>query len=177
MQPLTSWEGDTASLVLEMKRLAGVRTDSELANFLGLNQSTVSTWKRRGAVPQQVLLTLQIRLLEREKSAIERQPAAIALAIRAAEYLYERQAARGSRNGRWVAYSTVAENFPAVFEAVKARLADLEKQTGRWSLDLAATLFDDDKFLSGLATWIETRSEERQDRVNAFGATDTFGSD
>jgi len=34
-----------------MKALAGVRTDTELAGFLGVSKQTIASWRQRGAVP------------------------------------------------------------------------------------------------------------------------------
>lgn len=161
-QALRAWEGDVSSLILEMKRLSGVRTDTELAEFLGVNQSTVSTWKRRKFVPDQVLLTLEIKLLQREQNRVQQPIAVIALAMRAAEYLYERQRTRGSLAGRWLAYSSTAALLKNAMDAIGANLTRIEESTGRWAVDIAAELIEDEHFLSELANWIETRSKKSE---------------
>lgn len=156
-QPLTAWTGDTLSLITEMKRRAGVKTDTELAEILGLSQSTVSTWRRRNIVPDQVILKLEIALLEGKKNEAERQSAVIALAMRTAEYVYQQQLKRGSRAGRWATYSGIAVLFKNLLDAIESKLIELERETGRWAIDLAAELIDSEEFQRNVATSIEQR--------------------
>ena len=59
---LLNWSGDTASLILEMKRLGGCETDSELAGLLGRESSAVAQWRKRKSVPERALLRLAILL-------------------------------------------------------------------------------------------------------------------
>jgi hypothetical protein len=47
------------AIILAMKRRAGVETDSQLAAFLAKDQSAVSHWRKRGAVPESAILRLE----------------------------------------------------------------------------------------------------------------------
>ncbi len=48
-----------------MKLRAGVETDTDLGNFLGKAQSTVSTWRKRGRVPEAAIIRLENRMRAR----------------------------------------------------------------------------------------------------------------
>lgn len=154
MQSLIEWSGDVSSLLTEMKRRAGVSTDTELARAIGTSQSNVSTWRKRGAVPKAVLLKFERLDFASEASPGHRTMAARMIAIRAAEYAYERSGAVS----RTVFYMTVAGAWDFI---VKAILADLEKKaavTKRWPTDLAGELIEDERYLDGVADWVSSLS-------------------
>lgn len=56
--PIAS-EGAVSSTIHEMKRRARVDTDRELAAFLRRDQSAVSQWRRRGAIPEAIMLRFE----------------------------------------------------------------------------------------------------------------------
>jgi hypothetical protein len=155
MQALADWSGDVASLIREMKRRADVRTDTELAKVLGVDQSTVSTWRRRGAIPEATLLSFERLNRDAKAGRVQRFYAARTVTIRVAEFMYERSRERGGRGDRWLAYSTLATAFESVQAAIEDSLAKLELTTKRWPMDLASDLINDVKYLGQVADWVE----------------------
>jgi transcriptional regulator with XRE-family HTH domain len=140
-----------------MKRRTATRTDTELANALGVHQSTISTWRRRSAVPEAALLQAERAGLDRQIDAVQKPVAALALAMRAAEALYQRQVDRGSPANRWLAYSAVATVLKEVIGATDESLRQISAQSGRWSLDLGSELIEDEAYLSKLVDWIDEK--------------------
>ena len=140
----------------EMKRRAGVRTDTELAQVLRVDQSTVSTWRRRGAVPEATLLSFERLNLNARLDSVQRVYAARAVTMRVAEFMYERSRQRGGTGDRWLPYRTVATAFESVEAAIEASLIQLEADTKRWPLDLANDLMRDTGYLGQVADWIAT---------------------
>lgn len=153
MQALTVWPGDVDSLITEMKRRAGVRTDQELARFLGTAQSTVANWRKRGSVPNAALLSFDRAIDQHQEADSERMLAARVLALRLPELYHERLTTRGITRGRQFAYSVIAMSFAAIVAEVARRLALLEVKTDRRPNDLVNELVEDEFFLAQLLDW------------------------
>lgn len=149
-QPLTDWGGDVDSLLTEMKRRAGVNTDTELARIIGTSQSNVSTWRKRGAVPQSVLLKFERMNLSHDADPVHRTTAATMIAMRVAEFAFERSASKS----RTVFYMTVAGAWNLIVKTIIADLEKKEARTRRWPSDLAVELIEDAGYLAGLADWV-----------------------
>lgn len=52
---------DVAAQIDELKELLGIATDASLAEELGLQKSAIAQWRRRNAIPQHVMLSLEKR--------------------------------------------------------------------------------------------------------------------
>lgn len=153
LQALIDWEGDTASLILEMKRRAGVRTDSELAAVIGRTQGAISHWKRNG-VPKPILLGFEEAIGQRQGEDTARALAARAIAIRLAGFMHEQNVEKAPNAGRWVPHMTVALGFHSITDAIYLSLAGLED--GASPLELAELILEDRKYLGGLADWVRS---------------------
>jgi hypothetical protein len=148
--PLTGWEGDTPSLIAEMKRRAGVVTDLHLARFLGVAQSTVSHWRARMQIPESALLRAERLLSAGGQTVAGRVLAARMIAMRLPEFWYQRASASGARGGRAIFYRIVALAFPKITDAIYEQLGNYEQQTGRSAWDLAPQLLEDERFIEQL---------------------------
>jgi hypothetical protein len=153
---LTSWDGDAPSLIAELKRRAGLRTDQELARFLGVAQSTVSRWRDRQHVPESALLRAERLLSVGGKSVTNRMLAARMIALRLPEFWYQRASASGVKGGRAIFYRSVALGFPAIIDAICEQLRTYEQQTGQTAWDLAPQLIEDDRFIEQLVEFAKT---------------------
>lgn len=153
-QALTDWSGDTASLIAEMKRRAGVRTDRDLASFLGVAQSTVSHWRARGQVPASSVHRFERMLASGGGGAAVRIIAARMVAIRVAEFWYERSKVAGATGGRDLVYFAVAAGFPIICDAILEQLQKYEAATGKEPISAAEDLMRDAEFLKRLSKWI-----------------------
>ena len=149
---LANWEGDANSLIVEMKRRAGVGTDGELAECLGLSQSAVSHWRRRKAVPESMLLALE-RALDIEGFPHARAMYARALAMRLAEYEYQKMKERGGMAGRAFIYSIYAGQLDVVVEECMHQLELIETSIGIGPDKAADLLIEDQTFYQGLSEW------------------------
>ena len=147
---LTGWEGDTPSLLAEMKRQAGVTTDLQLARFLGVAQSTVSHWRARMQIPESALLRAERLLLAGGQRVAARMLAARMIALRLAEFWHQRALTGGAKGGRAIFYRSVALLFPKIIDEVYEQLGAYEQQTGQAASDLAPQLLEDERFLDGL---------------------------
>ena len=153
MQALTEWPGGVSSLITEMKRRAGVRTDMDLARFLGVAQSTVSHWRVRGRVSEPTLLRAERLFSAGGKPLADRMLAARMIALRVAEFWYQRAAATGAKGGRALFYRSVVRGFPAIIDAVYEQLGTYELQTGQTAWELAPHLLEDDRFIEQLVAF------------------------
>jgi hypothetical protein len=153
-QALTEWGGDTASLIDEMKRRAGVRTDRDLASFLGVAQSTVSHWRVRGQVPMPSLLRFERMLESGGGGAALRSIAARMVAIRLAEFWYERSKVAGATGGRDLIYFSVAACFPIICDAIMEHLQKYESATGKDPVAAGEDVMRDEEYLKRLRKWV-----------------------
>lgn len=155
LQPLMTWDGDTSSLISEMKRRMGVSTDSQLAEALGRSQSAVSHWRRSGSVPEQVLLEFEHMRSKAALTRIDLFYSTRAVALRVAEVLYQRSLERGAKQDRWLSYMDAAIAFESVEGAISDTIGGVQAATNRTAYEVAADLLDDLEFLDRLAAWIE----------------------
>jgi hypothetical protein len=153
---LTDWPGDTASLIAEIKRRAGVGTDQDLARHLGVAQSTVAHWRARSRIPEATLLRIE-RLMAAGSGFGGREVAATMVALRLPEFWFQRNAAEGLKAGRAVLYRHIAANFPALLHTISEQLRAYERETGQTALDLAPQLLADDAFLGHLVDEARSR--------------------
>lgn len=148
-QALTAWDGDTASLLAEMKRRAGVSTDSALASFMGVAQSTVAYWRSRSRVPEAAVLKFERKLEAAVAEPIaSRALGARMVAFRLAEFWYQRARENGALGGRAIFYGSVALGFHSITDIIYGQLETYEFETGRDPFEIAGMLLDDDEFLS-----------------------------
>lgn len=138
-----------------MKRRAGVRTDRDLATYLGVAQSTVSHWRARHQVPESAVLRFERMAAAGGSSGATRIVAARMLAMRLAEFWYHRAKADGATGGREIFYSVVAAAFPAVCEALVDQIEKYEGHTGRNPTEIADHLIEDERFLSHMTDWLK----------------------
>lgn len=156
-QDLFSWPGDVNSLITEMKRRACVRTDQELANFLGKAQSMVANWRKRGSVPDASLLSFEHALKREAEVSTGRLLAARILAFKLPEMLYRRYQERHGFDGRQFAYSVIAMYFSDIVEEIGRRLQVLESTTETDSKILVDELLESSPFCNELLDWISDR--------------------
>lgn len=155
-QALTGWTGDCASLLTEMKRQAGVRTDRELASFMGVAQSTVAYWRSRAKVPESAILKFERMVEAGGQPAAARAIAARMVVMRLAEYWYQHAARKGATGGREIFYGAVALSFHTLTDAVFQQLLTYEEATRKEPFDIARTLLEDTAFLDRLLEWLKT---------------------
>jgi hypothetical protein len=148
--PLTGWDGDTDSLIAEMKRRAGVATDHNLARFLGVAQTTVSHWRVRMRIPEAALLRAERLLSAGGHAVTARMLAARMIALRLPEFWYLRASASGAKGGRAIFYRRVALALPKIIDAVYEQIGTYERETGQTPRDLAGLLLEDERFIEGL---------------------------
>jgi hypothetical protein len=153
---LTGWDGDSPSLIVELKRRAGLRTDHELARFLGVAQSTVSRWRERQHVPESALLRAERLLSVGGKSVTNRTLAARMIAMRLPEFWHQSASANGAKGGRAIFYRRVVLGFPAIIDAICEQLRIYEQQTGQTAWNLAPQLLEDDRFIEQLVEFAKT---------------------
>lgn len=154
LQALADWPGDVASLVREMKRRAGVRTDHELATFLGAAQSTVANWKQRGAVPEAALLKFEEVLARRASSPNLRHLYARAVAMRIPEVWYKRVSSK-SAAGRHIPYLTIAMSFNSIVALIADDIGKYELQRGDSLGNIVTAMLDDEDYLSQIIDWLD----------------------
>jgi hypothetical protein len=155
-KPLTGWEGDTPSLLAEMKRRAGVTTDFNLARFLGVAQTTVSHWRVRMQIPEAALLRAERLLSAGGDKVARRMLAARMIALRLPEFWYLRATASGAKGGRAIFYRSVALAYPKILDAIYEQLGTYERETGQTAWDLAPQLLEDSRFLGELVEFAMT---------------------
>lgn len=146
-QALTDWSGDTPSLIAEMKRRAGVATDSELAGFMGVAQSTVSHWRNRGRIPESALLKFERIAVAGGEPSTARAMAARMVVMRVAEFWYQSALKAGAKGNRTIFYGSIAGSFHLIQDAVYDQLLKYEQQTSLSSSEVVGHLLDDEKFL------------------------------
>ena len=152
-QALIGWEGSVASLILEMKRRANVTTDTQLADVLGLNQSTVSTWRRRGSVPEAVLLRFAAAANDYEHRVSGwRYIAARAIALRVATFMDEQKS--GTKESSWSTYQTVSMGFNSLVDAIYADLISVKELSEVTTFGLAERFINDESYLAKFASWM-----------------------
>lgn len=156
-QPLSEWPGDTDSLIVEMRRRAGVRTDQELAKFMGVAQSTVSNWRKRSSVPTSAILKFEFASAEPRDMDFARLLAARAIAMRLPEILHRRME-KGGAIGRYLSYAMVAGTLDGISKEIIRQIERLQSQTGLSVDELGPRLIEDDVFLNGLADWVSGAS-------------------
>ena len=149
-QPLTNWKGDVPSLLIEMKRRAGVGTDRDLAAALGVAQSTVAHWRARGSIPEAALLRAELKLSAGQDPVASRAMAARILAIRVAEFWYQAATEKGAKGGRDIFYSSTAMMLHSLMDEAYHQLAIIERETGMDPMELAGRLIEDRTFLTSL---------------------------
>ena len=155
-QGLTEWAGDVRSLIAEMKRRAGVSTDSQLASFMRVGQSTVAYWRKRGSVPEATVLRFERRLADAQDESPSRAMVSRMIAIRLAEFWYCKARERGAKGSRVIFFGSVALQFHTIADMVFKQLAIYEEETGSGAWELAETLMEDDAFLSGLLATVRS---------------------
>lgn len=153
-QALTEWPGDVASLITEMKRRAGVRTDQQLAKYMGAAQSTVSNWRKRGTIPEAAILQYERAVDQDGLADFSRMLAARVLALRLPELYYQRLREAGALTGRRMPYSLVAYSVNAITVEIDRQLKRLERETGKSADELVDHLLEDHTFLGGVLDWV-----------------------
>ncbi|MGC4251655.1 MAG: helix-turn-helix domain-containing protein [Sphingobium sp.] len=156
-QPLSEWPGDTASLLIEMRRRAGVRTDQELAKFMGVAQSTVANWRKRDAVPNSAILKFEFALDNPRDLDFARLLAARAIAMRLPEILHQRMR-KGGAVGRYLSYTMVAGTLDGITSEIVRQIERLQEQSGLSIDEIGPRLIEDEVFLGGLADWMSDTS-------------------
>lgn len=137
-----------------MKRRAGVKTDQELARFLGAAQSTVSNWRQRGGVPEAALLKFEEVLATTSGSQSTRALFAKCVALRLPEVWHQRITKRSAGATREVPYLTVATSLNAIVAEIADQMARIERDTGLSSHSVMKRMLDDDRFLSQVIDWL-----------------------
>lgn len=153
MQPLSEFTGDVESLLTEMKRRAGVLTDTELAQVVGTSQSNISTWRKRGAVPKSALLRFDSLDLDTWRSGSYIHAARM-VALRVGEFWYGQYVKNGATAGRWLPYSTVAMALPAIVERVAKDIRAKVVNEGMTALEHGVELVEDEAYLRDLVEWV-----------------------
>ena len=125
---LFNFAGDADVPIREMKRRADVATDTELANFIGIGQSAIAKWRGRGAVPDPAILRFESQIEERQAFPNERALLARALAMRLAEYDYDRLKKSGSSATKMMVYAIHAGRLDLVADFCFEQLEDVERQ-------------------------------------------------
>lgn len=156
-QPLSEWSGDVDSLIVEMRRRAGVRTDQELAKFMGVAQSTVSNWRKRSSVPSSAILKFEFAIAEPRDMDFARLLAARGIAMRLPEILHQRMVKAGAV-GRYLSYVMVAGTLDGIAKEIVRQIERLQNETGFSVDELGPRLIEDDVFLNGLADWVSEAS-------------------
>ncbi|MFD1787741.1 helix-turn-helix domain-containing protein [Sphingomonas floccifaciens] len=157
-QALTEWSGDTASLLAEMKRRAGVRTDQELARFMGAAQSTVSNWRKRDAIPEAAILQFEKAASDPDGNGFSRSLAARTIALRLPELWFARFQTKGALPGRYVPYAAISYNLNAIVAEIARQMESLETTHNLSTHELAMLLIEDEKFLNGVLDRVSSTS-------------------
>lgn len=173
-QVLTGWEGDVSSLIAEMKRRAGVATDTELGEFIGISQGAIANWRRREAVPEAALQRFQQALDKSGGASSERAVWARCVTMRLAEFWYSKIAAKNPEAPRTVPYLTLGVAFPMVVAEVAQTMERLEKDHSITTREVASLMLDEGYFLEDLTKWIANLSfaeiwAASRDSVDAVG--------
>ena len=142
---------DAEALIREMKRRAEVATDTELASFIGIGQSAVAKWRGRGAVPDAAILRFESQLEERHTFPNERALLARALAMRLAEYDYDRLKRSGSPATKMMVYAVHAGRLDMVADFCFEQLEEVERQFNISPQAAASMLMDHDEFFGELS--------------------------
>jgi len=154
-QSLTEWPGDTPALIAEMKRRAGVRTDRDLATFMGVAQSTVSHWRTRDRVPEATVLRCEKLILgvgaERDSSRVL---AARMVAFRLAEFWWSSLPGDEMPARRFVVFGTVAMVLHRITDEIYEHLVRFERETGLGDWEVASLMMDDERFLTQVRHWV-----------------------
>lgn len=154
-QTLTDWTGDTPSLIAEMKRRAGVRTDRDLATFMGVAQSTVSHWRTRDHVTEAAILRFEKLLAANSvEPDASRAIAARMVAIRVADYWYSTFDGASAPGRRLVVFGTVAGAFHSITDQIYENLLKHERLSGLDAWEVADRMIEDDRFLQQVTDWI-----------------------
>lgn len=153
MQPITDFTGDIESVLTEMKRRAGVQTDTELAQAIGTSQSNISTWRKRGAVPKAALLRFDNLDLDSWRSG-NYIHAARMVALRVGEFWYGQYVESGAAAGRWLPYATVATALPAIVERVAQDIRSKVAAEGMTALEHSIELIENEAYLGELVGWL-----------------------
>lgn len=153
MQPVTELAGDIEFVLTEMKRRAGVLTDTELAQAIGTSQSNISTWRKRGAVPKSALLRFESLDLDTWRSG-NYVHAARMVALRLGEFWYGEYVRNGATAGRWLPYSTVAIALPAIVERIAKDIRAKVSTEGMTALEHGVELVENEAYLRDLVEWV-----------------------
>lgn len=153
-QTLTDWTGDTPSLIAEMKRRAGVRTDRDLATFMGVAQSTVSHWRARGQVAESAVLRFEKQMATQLEPDASRAIAARMVAIRVADYWDSTLDGASVPGRRLVVFGTVAGAFHTITDQIYENLLKHERLSGLDAWEVADRMIEDDRFLEQVTDWI-----------------------
>lgn len=157
-QALTEWEGDVASLIAEMKRRAGATTDHELAGFMKGAQSTVSHWRKRGAIPEAAILRFERALEAPRDTEFARSLAARTIALRLPELNHQRLKDKGIEAGRRLSHGVISLSFNAIVAEIAGHMKRFQDETGLSLEELTAALIEDEKFLNGVLEWVGNSS-------------------
>lgn len=129
---------DPAAVIAQLKQHLGVETDAELARSLRIDKTTISSWKRRGRVPQRFL-----DILSGDSS--------LAVAVPLVKWAPHEQAAMSLalfRYARLYGDLTKSADFPALMSMLtrKHEIWDLFRQA-QW--DLLNCMEQEEQSLSG----------------------------
>lgn len=142
-----------------MKRRAGVSTDSELAGVVGLGQSAVANWRRRGKIPEAALIRFETELERLGHDDGLRLIYAKAVALRLPEWWYQKLKRQSdAKPSREVCYFTVATALPLITKEIARQMAAIEQSRGLETATVSMQLLEDDRFLSGLLDWLNSIS-------------------
>lgn len=147
-----------------------MRTDQELAEFMGSAQSTVSNWRKRGAVPESAVLKFEAVAADPNRDELRRLVAAQTVALRLPELYYERWRERDPKMGRHIFYSGISLSLGAIIAEVAEQMKRLETAHKLSIESLVPLLLEDVGFLNGVLDWLEETSfAEIVGRSKAYG--------
>lgn len=150
---LADWQGDVESLIVEMKRRAGVSTDVELAVFLGVTQGAVANWRRRGAVPESTRLSLERQFADELDIPSMRALLARALAMRLVHFDAEACEGKSYADGFEDAYLRHASQLDIVADECFEKIEETERYRGKSPEEAYLELSGNADFFAQLSAW------------------------
>jgi hypothetical protein len=150
---LADWQGDVESLILEMKRRAGVSTDVELAVFLGVTQGAVANWRRRGAVPESTRLSFERQFAGEIDTPSMRALLARALALRLVQFDAEACEGKSYADGFEDAYLRHAGQLDIIADECFEKIEETERYSGVSPEEAYLELAGSSEFFIQLSAW------------------------
>lgn len=150
---LADWQGDVDSLIVELKRRAGVGTDYELAVFLGVTQGAVANWRRRGAVPESTRLSLERVFAKELETPNLRALLARALVMRLVHFDADECENKSYAEGFEDVYLRHAGQLDIVADECYEKIEETEKHLGLSTEAAYLELSEDVNFLAELSAW------------------------